>query len=139
MLEMHLPLLAATLIVFLVLLIALNKILYKPLLSFMANRDELIKKDLECASQNSGDADVYYEEANKIMLEAKNKASKERIELLAQAKADSEKKLKEKKGKLELEYNEFIKALETEKVELKNALNGQIRCLNILRFWRFLC
>ncbi|MDR3346083.1 MAG: F0F1 ATP synthase subunit B' [Campylobacteraceae bacterium] len=126
MLEMHLTLLVATAIIFLLLLVILNKILYKPLLGFMDNRNSLIKKDLEGATKNSDDAGVYYEEANKIMLEAKSRASKERLELLAKAKAESEKKLKDRRGKLEFEYNEFLKSLEAEKVELKNALNSQM-------------
>ncbi|MDR1554588.1 MAG: F0F1 ATP synthase subunit B' [Campylobacteraceae bacterium] len=126
MLDMYLSLILPTAAIFLALLVILNKILYKPLLDFMDNRNNLIKKDLENAVKNSGDTSVYYEEANKIILEAKNKAAKERADLLAKAKIDSEAKTKEKKNKLEAEYNEFIKTLEKEKKELKNALNGQL-------------
>ncbi|MDR3177368.1 MAG: F0F1 ATP synthase subunit B' [Campylobacteraceae bacterium] len=126
MLDMSLTLLLSTAIIFLALLVILNKIFYKPLLDFMSNRDVVIKKDLENAAKNSGDTGIYYEEANKIILDAKNKAAQERADILAEAKIDSETKIKEKKNKLEAEYDEFIKALEKEKRELKNALNGQL-------------
>ncbi|MDR2341872.1 MAG: F0F1 ATP synthase subunit B' [Campylobacteraceae bacterium] len=126
MLDMYLTLIFPTAIIFLALLVILNKILYKPLLEFMDNRDTLIKKDLENATKNSDDTNVYYEEANKIILEAKNQAAKERADLLAKEKIESEAKIKERKGKLEAEYNEFIKTLEKEKKELKNALNSQL-------------
>jgi F-type H+-transporting ATPase subunit b len=126
MLDMNLVLILATTVIFLTLLVALNKIFYRPLLDFIDNRNTLIKKDLENATKNSDETSVYYEEANQIILEAKNKASKERVELLTKAKIDAEKKIKERKSKLEAEYGEFTKALEAEKKELKNALNGQL-------------
>jgi F-type H+-transporting ATPase subunit b len=115
-----------TAVIFLALLFILNKILYKPLLDFIDNRSALIKKDLENATKNSADTSIYYEEADKIILDAKNKAAKERADILAKAKIDSENKIKEKKNRLEVEYIEFTKALEKEKKELKNALNGQL-------------
>jgi F-type H+-transporting ATPase subunit b len=123
---MHLTLILLTTAIFLVLLFILNKILYKPLLNFMDNRDAFIKKDLEDATKNSEDTSVYYAKANKIILDAKNKAAKERADLLAKAKIDFENRIKEKKEKLEAEYGEFVKTLEKEKKELRNALNGQL-------------
>ncbi|MDR1975989.1 MAG: F0F1 ATP synthase subunit B' [Campylobacteraceae bacterium] len=126
MLDMDLTLLLSTVVLFLVLLVVLNKILYKPLLDFIDNRNDLVKKDLESAVKNAEDVGVYHEEANQIILDAKNKASASRIELLASAKADANKKLEAKRDKLEAEYNEFIKTLESERVELKNALKSQM-------------
>jgi F-type H+-transporting ATPase subunit b len=125
-LDIDIVLLCSTTVLFLVLLAVLNKILYKPLLDFINNRNSLIKKDLEDAAQNADDVSVYYEEANQIILDAKNKAAVKRIELLAAAKTDANKQLATKKSKLESEYNKFIKTLDNEKAELKNALRGQI-------------
>ncbi|MDR2635244.1 MAG: F0F1 ATP synthase subunit B' [Campylobacteraceae bacterium] len=126
MLDMNLVLLLSTAVLFLALIVVLNKILYKPLLDFIDNRNNLIKKDLESAAKNADDVSVYYEEANQIILDAKNEVASKRIELLASAHADAEKKLEAKKSKLEAEYGEFIKTLESEKVELKNALKSQM-------------
>ncbi|MDR2790452.1 MAG: F0F1 ATP synthase subunit B' [Campylobacteraceae bacterium] len=126
MLDIDIALLCSTAALFLILLVVLNRILYKPLLDFINNRNGLIKKDLENAAQNADDVSVYHEEANQIILNAKNKAAAKRMELLASAKTDAAKQLEAKKSKLESEYNEFIKTLENEKVGLKNALRSQI-------------
>ncbi|MDR0761667.1 MAG: F0F1 ATP synthase subunit B' [Campylobacteraceae bacterium] len=126
MLDINLSLLLSTVVLFLVLLVVLNKILYKPLLGFIDNRNSLIQKDLENVAKNADDIGVYHDEANQIILDAKNKAATKRIELLASARTDANKKLEAKKSKLENEYNEFIKTLESEKVELKNALKSQM-------------
>ncbi|MDR0666649.1 MAG: F0F1 ATP synthase subunit B' [Campylobacteraceae bacterium] len=126
MLDMNLSLLLSTVALFLILLVVLNKILYKPLLDFIDNRNSLIRKDLEGAAKNADDIGIYHDEANQIILDAKNKAAAKRIELLTSARIDANKKLEAKKSKLEAEYNEFIKTLESEKVELKNALRSQM-------------
>ncbi|MDR1460327.1 MAG: F0F1 ATP synthase subunit B' [Campylobacteraceae bacterium] len=126
MLDMYLELILPTAAIFLTLLFILNKILYRPLLDFMDNRNALIKKDLDNAAGNSADTNVYYEEANKIILDAKNKAARERADILAKAKIDSEDKIKERKNRLETEYIDFTKTLEKEKKELKNALTSQL-------------
>jgi F-type H+-transporting ATPase subunit b len=126
MLDINLSLLVSTTVLFLVLLVVLNKILYKPLLSFIDNRNSLVKKDLEDATKNADDIGVYHDEANQIILDAKNKAAAKRLELLTSERAEANKKLEAKKSKLEAEYNEFVKTLENEKVELKNALKSQM-------------
>ncbi|MDR2100708.1 MAG: F0F1 ATP synthase subunit B' [Campylobacteraceae bacterium] len=126
MLDIDITLLCSTAVLFLVLLIVLNKVLYKPLLDFINNRESMIRNDLENAAQNADDVGIYHEEANQIILNAKNKAAAKRMEILTAARADAVKELEAKKSRLESEYNEFIKALESEKTELKNALRSQI-------------
>jgi F-type H+-transporting ATPase subunit b len=126
MLDMHLSLAVATLVVFLLLLVILNKILYKPLLSFMDSRDELIRKDLENAAKNSDETGVYFEEADKILSSAKHKAAEERAKLMADAKEEGEKRLSARRASLDKEYGEFLKALDKERKELKNALTAQM-------------
>ncbi|MDR1007870.1 MAG: F0F1 ATP synthase subunit B' [Campylobacteraceae bacterium] len=126
MLDMNFSLLLSTVVLFLVLLVVLNKILYKPLLSFIDNRNSLVGKDLKDVAKNSDDVGIYQNEANQIILDAKNKAAAKRMELLASARSDANKKLNAKKNKLETEYNEFIKTLDNERVELKNALKSQM-------------
>lgn len=119
-------LLGFSLITFLLLIFILNKILYKPLLDFMDNRDMLIKNDLENAMKNSTDVDSCYKEANEILLNAKNQAVAQRTVLLAEAKTNIEQKLKVKKDLLEKEYSLFEKSLEEEKLQLNNTLLSQM-------------
>ena len=56
MLDIIPALLLVTGTVFLVLLILLNKTLYKPLLEFIDNRNNSINRDLENAGKNAGDS-----------------------------------------------------------------------------------
>ncbi len=126
MLDINVWLLLFTAVVFLVLLVFLNKILYKPLLEFMANRDQSIKKDKEDANKNQSDIASYEEEARSIILEAKAKASKQRSEILEKAKQEVALKLEEKKTQLDEEYVQFQEKIQKQKSELKNGLLAQM-------------
>lgn len=126
MLDIYPLLLLFTAVVFLALLVFLNKSLYKPLLEFMKNRDDVIEKDRKNANKNESDITAYEEEAKAIILEAKAQASKQRVEVLEKAKEEIALKLEAKKSELEEEYAIFQKEMETEKSELKNGLLAQM-------------
>jgi len=126
MLDISPALLLVTVLVFLVLLIVLNKILYKPLLEFMGNRDESIKRDLENAGKNTSDVEAYFKESNQIILDAKAEAGKIREVALNEAKEISVKQIEQKKSELEEEYVSFLKDLDTEKIEFRNSLSAQM-------------
>jgi len=122
MLDIVPELLLVTGVVFLVLMFLLNKILYKPLLNFMENRDKSIARDLEGAGKNNNDVLAYKEEAQKIIMDAKSKAGKIRESALLDAKESALKKTQEKKSQLEEEYKKFSKMLSSQRDELKTAL-----------------
>ncbi|MCF6173614.1 MAG: FoF1 ATP synthase subunit B' [Campylobacteraceae bacterium] len=122
MLDIIPALLVVTGVVFLVLIVILNKTLYKPLLDFMDNRDKSIAKDLEGAGKNSSDVLAYKQEAEKIILDAKNEANQIREAALTNAKEVASKKIEAKKSQLEEEYNRFAKELKIQRDELKAAL-----------------
>lgn len=124
--DINIVVMISTLIAVLFLLVVLNQLLYKPLLGFMENRDETIKSDLENASKNSSDVTSYQEEADNIILEAKNKALKIRIDIMNEAKLSAEKKVSDKKSELEVQYNNFLKNIGAEKDELKKTLLSQM-------------
>jgi F-type H+-transporting ATPase subunit b len=126
MLDISPILLLVTLVVFFILLIVLNKILYKPLLTFIDNRNESIKRDLENAGKNTSDVEAYYKEANQIILEAKAEAGKIREEALSKAKETSAKKVEQKQSELEEEYVAFLKDLEAERAEFQESLSSSI-------------
>lgn len=126
MLDISPALLLVTGSVFFILLILLNKILYKPLLGFIDNRNESIKRDLENAGKNTSDVEAYFKEADQIILAAKVEAGKIREAALNKAKDISSKKVEQKKSELEEEYTSFLKDLDVEKEEYKIALNAQI-------------
>ncbi len=126
MLDISPMLLIFTAIVFLALLIILNKVLYIPLLKFMESRDLVLQKDKENISKNEDDLLKYEQEAKEILQEAKEKALKHRNSVLEEVRADVSKKVEEKRLALEEEFDQFSKQLENEKIELKNGLLAQM-------------
>lgn len=119
-------LLLVTLVVFFTLLIVLNKILYKPLLTFIDNRNESINRDLENAGKNTSDVEAYYEEANQIILEAKAEAGKIREAALSEAREIAAKKVEQKQSELEEEYTLFLKDLNADKNDFEESLSAKI-------------
>ncbi len=126
MLDISPILLLVTGVVFFTLLILLNKILYKPLLEFIDNRNDSIKRDLENAGKNTSDVEVYYKEADQIILEAKAQAGKIREAALSEAKEIAAKKVEQKQSELDEEYTSFLKELEAEKTEFQASLSASI-------------
>ncbi len=126
MLDIIPELLLVTGVIFLVLIVILNKTLYKPLLGFMENREKSIKRDLDNAGKNSDEVVAFKKEAEGIILEAKTKANKLKETALMKAKDEALKQMEDKKNELESKYSQFLRELETQKIEFKNALQEQM-------------
>jgi len=126
MLDISLGLLILTIAVFLGLVVVLNAWLYKPLLRFMQEREESIKRDLENASNNESGAKELLEEAAAIVSEAKHAAALRKKEAIELAKAEVAKKIDEKKAELEKRYSQFLQELAEEERTLSSALISQI-------------
>ena len=126
MLDISGGLLVASAVIFLIVLVILNKWLYKPLIKFMDDRDASIKKDLENVTKNSSDVDGFYKEADDIASKARAEAQAIREKAINEAKKLAEAKISSKKEELERSYNEFLASLEEEKTGLKNSLLSQV-------------
>ena len=126
MLDIDLSLMLFVLALFLILLVVLNKILYKPLLKFMDDRDSSIAKDLESAKNLSSNSDALNSEADGILDDAKAKAGAIRQEAIDKAKAEAQSKVEAKQGELNKEYNLFIEKLVEQKETLRNSLLSQM-------------
>lgn len=126
MLDISPMLLLFTAVIFLALLVFLNKALYKPLLDFMENRDNVLEKDRKHINKNESDVVALEEEAKAIILEAKSEVAKQRAIVIEEAKEDIAKKLEQRKAELDEEYGIFTKDMENEKKELKNGLLAQM-------------
>lgn len=122
MLDISLPLLISTLVLFIFLIYYLNKYLYVPLLSYMEKRDSDLKKDLEEASANDADISSSKEEAEKLLADARLEATSIRDSVVESTKKIIEEKLAEKKRELETAFSEFEKTLVSEKEALKQAI-----------------
>ena len=126
MLDISLGLLLLTAVIFFVLLFLLNSWLYRPLLSFMQERDESIRRDLENAAKNESGSQELLEEAAKIVNEAKHEASKMKQEALESAKAEATKLIEQKKRELEQKMEQFLQELAKEEESVKSALISQM-------------
>ncbi|MDD5211653.1 MAG: F0F1 ATP synthase subunit B' [Sulfuricurvum sp.] len=125
MLDIDLKLLGSTLIVFLILIAALNSLLYKPLFNYMEKRDADLKKDLEQVGNNDGEIAAFHTQAEKIISDAKLEAHGIREKVVAEAKALASSKVEAKRAELALEYSKFEDAMSEERSRLKEALHAE--------------
>ncbi|EAJ5693594.1 F0F1 ATP synthase subunit B' [Campylobacter fetus] len=122
MLQIDLPLLLITVVIFLGLIFVLNSILYKPLLKFIDDRNRSIKQDEDSVSKNANDASAYKAEIERIILDARAEANAKKQTALARAKEEAAKKIEAKKATIESEYEIFAAGLAAKKSELRNML-----------------
>ena len=115
MLEIDVPLMLLTAIVFFVLIAILNPLLYKPMLKFIDDRNASIKNDEESTSKNASDLSVHEKEIEEIIQNARSEANKIRQEALNLAREESLKEINAVKSSLEADYNEFLNALSSQK------------------------
>ncbi|NPA74238.1 MAG: F0F1 ATP synthase subunit B' [Epsilonproteobacteria bacterium] len=113
-------------VIFIFLIVALNKMLYKPLLGFMDERERSIQEDMEKAKANSSNVSHLEEEAAKILKDAKSQAFKIREEAVNEVKEEIAKKIEEKRAALEKSYEAFVAELESEKEELRSKLTSKL-------------
>lgn len=107
---------------FLVLLVILNKTLYKPLLAFIDNRHNAINRDLENAGKNASDVAAYYKEVETILAEGRLEANRIKESAINEAKEKALQKIERKKVELDAQSELAFKQLEADKVEFKNNL-----------------
>ena len=126
MLDISPMLLGSTLIVFLVLIAALNSLLYKPLFSYMEKRDADIKKDMEHVGNNDSEIAAFHAKAEKIISDAKLEAAALREKVIAEAKALANSKIETKRAELAQEYATFESELSQERTRLIAALHNEV-------------
>lgn len=126
MLDISGGLLIASAAIFLTMMVLLNNWLFKPLLKFMDDRDESIKRDLENVSKNSNEVDELFKEAEEIVAKAKIEANSIRERATSEAKRLFDAKILAKREELDRDYSEFLTSLKAERIEVKNALMSQV-------------
>ncbi len=126
MLDIHLPLMLFVLVLFLTLLVVLNRMLFQPLLKFMDDRDRSIAKDLEAAKGLSGNSDELNAKAEENISRAKAEAAAIRQKAIEEEKALAASKVETKQSELDKAYAEFVEKLGQEKENLKNELLSQM-------------
>ena len=126
MLEINLPLVVLTAVIFLGLIAVLNSILYKPLLKFIDARNDAIKNDEESASKNTSDLGVYEAQIEQLIATARNEAGKIKQEAINVAKDAAAKIVSEKRGVLEADYDAFIQNLNSQKSDFRADLQQKL-------------
>jgi len=126
MLEIDVPLVVLTAIVFVILIAVLNPLLYKPMLKFIDDRNASIKNDEENTSKNTSDLGLYEAQIEDIILKARSEANKIKQDALNLAKDEAAKEIEAKRASLETDYADFINALNVQKGELKSELASKL-------------
>jgi F-type H+-transporting ATPase subunit b len=126
MLDLNPGLMLFVLVVFFSLLALLNQMLYKPLVTFMDDRDNSIAEDLKNAKEMSGDSDELKAKADAVLAEAKVEANAVREKATNEAKALAESKIESKTKELDEKYQEFVAELAKSKEELKASLEAEL-------------
>ena len=126
MLEIDVPLVVLTAIVFVILIAVLNPLLYKPMLKFIDDRNASIKNDEENTSKNTSDLGLYEAQIEDIILKARSEANKIKQDALNLAKDEAAKEIETKRASLETDYADFINALNVQRGELKSELASRL-------------
>lgn len=126
MLELHVSHMIPVAIIFILLAMYLNAKLYKPMISFMQDRDETIRKDLEEANNATSNVSDLKAEAVTILNEAKAKAAAMKQKATDEAKTLAQSKVENKNEELAKAYEQFKVELGEERVQLKNGLTSQL-------------
>lgn len=126
MLEIDLKLLFITIAIFLYLIAFLNKILYKPMLNFMEDRENSIKEDEELSSKNSSEVGIYEAQVEEMIINARNEANKIRQKAYEEIKIKNQKSIEEAKKEIENDFCEYMKDLKAQKESLKSKLKENL-------------
>jgi len=126
MLDLHVELIIPVAVVFVLMVAFLNAKLYKPMIGFMDDRDETIKKDLEEANNATSNVSEIKKEAAQIVAQAKEKAMSMKQKSTEEAKTLAQSKIDGKNEELAEAYEAFRVQMEKERSDLKNALTSEL-------------
>ncbi|MGM0533275.1 MAG: FoF1 ATP synthase subunit B' [Campylobacterota bacterium] len=126
MLELHVELMIPVAIIFVLMVAFLNAKLYKPMIGFMDDRDETIRKDLEEASNATSNVSQIKKEAAEVIAQAKEKAAAMKNKSVDEAKILAQSKIDSKNEELDQAYEAFKAQMEKERGDLKNALTSEL-------------
>ena len=126
MLEINPPLLVMTVIFFLIMIFTLNKILYKPMLAFMARRDAIFADSKSSVNESSAEVVRSNAEAEAILQAARDEATRLKNEALNSTRQAMEAKIATRRAELTSDYENFVANLATERAELREKLEADM-------------
>ena len=120
--DMHISIMLSTMAIFLVMILILNSMLYKPLLRFIDERNSSIKNDENKVKENSQEMLGANDEVEKIHQSTREEIHKIKQSAINQAKEEAQVAIQAKKEELERKMASFYVELNAQKEELKQNL-----------------
>ena len=137
LLQLHPGLMIWTIVTFLILVVILRLVAWKPILALLEARERKIRDDIDTASKNRKETekvltdlqaklDGARKEANEIVAGARTAAEKVREETIAKAREESGQLIEKAKAEIQLEGEKAAQALKEQFAELAVQAAGQI-------------
>jgi len=111
---------------FIILMIVLKKLLYKPLMDFLNKRESQIKDDLEAAKKNKTAVEKILQEQKELLREAKEEAREIRDDAQKSARIQSEQILKEATEQRDIIIQEAQEMIDVEVIKAKESIQKEI-------------
>jgi F-type H+-transporting ATPase subunit b len=126
MLELVPSLMLIVLLLFIGLIVYLNRALYQPIVNFMDQREATIARDRQESLGLTNSAQELEKQAQEILDSAKQEANALKHEARTKAEEEALAVIGSKEAELEKAYSDFIQKLESEREELRNGILSQV-------------
>ncbi|MBP5426479.1 MAG: F0F1 ATP synthase subunit B [Clostridiales bacterium] len=131
-----------TMLNLIVMYVVLKKLLFKPIMKIMEDRENSIKKQIDDAEQLQNDAKVYktrYKEqldnaqkdGESIIKEAKEAAQKECEHMIEETRREAEKIIMKARGEIEEERDKMVQELRKQVVDLSILIASRVMEVNL--------
>jgi F-type H+-transporting ATPase subunit b len=125
MLEINIWLMLSVAVIFLITMFLLNQWLFKPLVSFMEEREAKLREQMKMININSEETEKLEREIEEILNNAKKEAAKIREEARAKALAVLQELKNKKQAEIEEAKAKLAEEIEAEKQRILNELSKE--------------
>lgn len=109
-------------VVFIITMFLLNTWLFKPLIGFMDERENSLRKDIESAVSDDNEVKEIQEKIRSVLADAKAQASRIIEDAIDNAKADYDARMEKKTNEIQARLESFRADLESQKYQVRQEL-----------------
>lgn len=109
-------------VVFIITMFLLNTWLFKPLMGFMDERENSLRKDMESAVSDDNEVKEIQEKIRSVLADAKAQASRIIEDAIDNAKADYDARMEKKTNEIQARLESFRADLESQKYQVRQEL-----------------
>lgn len=109
-------------VVFIITMFLLNTWLFKPLIGFMDERENSLRKDMESAVSDDNEVKEIQEKIRSVLADAKAQASRIIEDVIDNAKADYDARMEKKTNEIQARLESFRADLESQKYQVRQEL-----------------